>query len=63
MAILSDFDIARILMDVEMPVQDGVTTTLGILGKYQNQKVTIISQHDDPWFQRNATRADTKNPL
>ncbi len=36
-----------ILMDVEMPLQDGITTTQQICSLITDQKIIIISQHDD----------------
>jgi two-component system response regulator DegU len=57
MGVFLEFEPDWVLMDVEMPRQDGITATAEILAKYPDAQIIIISQHDDPELQSNAIKA------
>ena len=60
MAATESFRPDWILMDIEMPIQDGITTTQQVLQEFQDQKIIIISQHDDPELQKSALQVGAK---
>ena len=49
-----------VLMDVEMPVTDGITATRQVLGALPSTAVIIVTQHDDKWIRLAAIEAGAR---
>ena len=46
-----------VLMDVTMPVQDGIAATRTIVDRWPEAKIVILTMHADPQLAKNATTA------
>lgn len=55
-----DFQPDLVLMDVEMPVMDGISATRSLLERYPEAQIVILTQHDSPEMKRAALQAGAK---
>ncbi|MDJ0596392.1 MAG: response regulator transcription factor [Pleurocapsa sp. MO_226.B13] len=62
-AIVEQHDVDLILIDLQMPVMDGLTTTKKILSKYPHIKIIIITSVDDRFLVQKSMRAGAQGYL
>lgn len=55
--LLSKEELDLVLMDISMPVMDGIETTRIVKEKYPNLKVLMLSMHDDLSYTKDAINA------
>jgi DNA-binding NarL/FixJ family response regulator len=58
--IASKTEIDLALMDIHMPVMDGITATEKLINKYPQLKIIVISSFDDKLFKQKAMKAGAK---
>ena len=62
-AIVEQHDLDLILMDLQMPVMDGLTTTKKIISKYPGIKIIIITSVDDKLLVQKSMKAGARGYL
>ena len=55
--IYEDFRPEVVLMDVEMPVLDGISATRTLIDRHPEARIVILTQHDSPEMERAAFKA------
>ena len=63
LSFLEQNDVDMILMDINMPVLDGIQTSKIIIKKYKNAKVLILTMHDNIEFINQIIRAGVSGCL